>query len=189
MLATLEDTAPRYGAVYLVCVGLFCFIPILYVWLMNNQAGESVRYVIRFAPFPPHHLSHFCTLRSQSLFRPPASGLRPLSSQKRGLGLSILGTVGQCGPLLGTRLFPAQEQPYYVRSMAVSAGLKFGAALIAFCTSAYFYWVNRTRDQEQARRGCGPGSWGGNWGRGGRSTWRRMQNGRWLSAQDRKRSE
>ena len=36
-----------------------------------------------------------------------------MSESKKGLGLVIFATIGQCGPLLGTHLFPAKDQPYY----------------------------------------------------------------------------
>ncbi|TAQ83266.1 hypothetical protein B7494_g8409 [Chlorociboria aeruginascens] len=35
------------------------------------------------------------------------------SDTKRGMGIVMLNTIGQCGPLLGTRLYPGGEQPYY----------------------------------------------------------------------------
>ncbi len=46
-----------------------------------------------------------------------------MSESKKGLGLVIFATIGQCGPLLGTHLFPSKDQPYYVKGTATSAGL------------------------------------------------------------------
>ena len=36
------------------------------------------------------------------------------SDTRRGMGIVILNVVGQCGPLLGTRVFPSRKGPRYV---------------------------------------------------------------------------
>ncbi len=43
------------------------------------------------------------------------------SDSKRGAGITLLNIIGQCGPLLGTRMFPARDAPYYVTGMSVCA--------------------------------------------------------------------
>ncbi|EPE28238.1 MFS general substrate transporter [Glarea lozoyensis ATCC 20868] len=43
------------------------------------------------------------------------------SSSGRGVGFAILQVIGQCGPLVGTRLYPDEEAPYYVKGMGVCA--------------------------------------------------------------------
>lgn len=110
MLATLKSTAARYTGIWLIINGLFPFIPILYMWLMDNQASES----------------------------------------KKGLGLVIFATIGQCGPLLGTHLFPASEKPYYVKGTATSAGLLLFGVIVAVGLSFRFWSINRNRDQRDA---------------------------------------
>lgn len=107
MLACLRSTAARYVGVWLIVNGLFAFIPILYMWLMANQASES----------------------------------------KKGLGLVIFATIGQCGPLLGTHLFPASQKPYYVKGTAVSAALLLFGVLVSATLSYCFWHINRTRDK------------------------------------------
>ncbi|KAK4453994.1 major facilitator superfamily domain-containing protein [Podospora aff. communis PSN243] len=54
---------------------------------------------------------------------------------KRGVAIAMLNIIGQCGPLLGTRMFPAGEGPYYVKGMAVCAGFMFFNAFLAVCLS------------------------------------------------------
>ncbi|MCJ1252106.1 hypothetical protein MMC30_009344 [Trapelia coarctata] len=44
------------------------------------------------------------------------------SDSKKGTGLATLNIIGQFGPLLGTRLYPDSDKPYYVRGMSVCAG-------------------------------------------------------------------
>lgn len=112
MLATLRSTAARYVAIWLVVNGLFPFIPILYMWLMDNQASES----------------------------------------KKGLGLVIFATIGQCGPMLGTHLFPAQEKPYYVKGTAVSAALLLFGVIVSAAASFRFWSINRRRDMNDTLR-------------------------------------
>ena len=43
------------------------------------------------------------------------------SNAKKGTGMTILNLLGQCGPLIGTRLYPDSDKPYYVKGMSVCA--------------------------------------------------------------------
>lgn len=62
------------------------------------------------------------------------------SASKRGAGLVIFGMVGQCGPILGARLFPKSDGPLYSRGMWVCAGILFSVALIALVLSMSLRW-------------------------------------------------
>jgi MFS family permease len=53
------------------------------------------------------------------------------SDSKKGASLSILQFFGQCGPLLGTRMFPENDGPLYIKGMAVCSGFM---ALVAVLT-------------------------------------------------------
>ncbi|CAG8978805.1 hypothetical protein HYALB_00012639, partial [Hymenoscyphus albidus] len=44
------------------------------------------------------------------------------SESGRGVGFAVLQVIGQCGPLVGVRLYPKAEAPFYVRGMGVCAG-------------------------------------------------------------------
>lgn len=44
-----------------------------------------------------------------------------VANEGKGASVAILNVIGQCGPLLGTRLYPAEDGPWYVRGMAVCA--------------------------------------------------------------------
>jgi MFS family permease len=66
---------------------------------------------------------------------------------KRGVSLVIFGTIGQCSPLLGTRLFPDSEKPYYRKGMYVSAGLLVAGFVIEALAIAYFYSINHAKDK------------------------------------------
>ncbi|MCJ1403690.1 hypothetical protein MMC11_006913 [Xylographa trunciseda] len=47
------------------------------------------------------------------------------SDSKKGTGMVMLNIIGQLGPLLGTRLYPDSDRPYYVKGMSVCAGFMF----------------------------------------------------------------
>lgn len=72
------------------------------------------------------------------------------SDTKRGAGITIMNIIGQCGPLLGTRVFPAAEEPYYIKGMAVCAVFMFFNALLALGLRTYFKVMNDRWDREQA---------------------------------------
>lgn len=108
MLALIEDNGVRYGAVWLVVISLFSFIPLAYSWLIANSLGES----------------------------------------KKGLALVMFGTIGQCGPVLGTRLFPEAEGPYYKEGMAISAGMLLLGTLITIVTLSVLFYINHKKDSQ-----------------------------------------
>jgi len=68
------------------------------------------------------------------------------SDTKRGTGITILNIVGQCGPLLGTRVFPGNQAPYYKVGMSVCAGFMFFNALLALLLRTLLSWENRKLD-------------------------------------------
>lgn len=49
----------------------------------------------------------------------------------QGAGFAVLQIIGQFGPLVGTRLYPEEEAPYYVRGMAICSGAMVGVAVLA----------------------------------------------------------
>ncbi|KAL3443594.1 major facilitator superfamily domain-containing protein [Aspergillus insuetus] len=70
------------------------------------------------------------------------------SASKRGAGLIIFGMVGQTGSIAGSRFFPKEEGPYYVKGMAISAGLLFFAAILAQTLRFLMSRENKRRDRE-----------------------------------------
>ncbi|KAK0550447.1 hypothetical protein OC846_003644 [Tilletia horrida] len=107
VLGTSTSDHARYGACFMVAIGLFSFITLVLYWLLSNQTGKS----------------------------------------KRGVALSILGTVGQGGTLLGTRLFPAKEGPRYQKGFFVCGSLLFFAVALIFVTLSVMFLSNRRRER------------------------------------------
>jgi hypothetical protein len=59
------------------------------------------------------------------------------SESKQGAGFAMLQLVGQCGPLVGTRLYPDVDAPYYTRGMAGCAGAMVVVAALAVILRLY----------------------------------------------------
>ena len=70
------------------------------------------------------------------------------SDTRRGAGILLLNLIGQCGPLLGTNIFPADEGPRYVKGMAISAAFTFFTGFLALGLRTLLRWENRRLDKE-----------------------------------------
>ena len=67
------------------------------------------------------------------------------SDSKRGTGVVMLNLLGQLGPLVGTRLYPDSDKPYYVKGMAVCSVFMFIVALLA-------WWLRRLLVRENEKQ-------------------------------------
>lgn len=65
------------------------------------------------------------------------------SDTKRGTGIAILNIIGQCGPLLGTRLYPATASPYYRSGMWTCAAFMIFNAFLAITLRTLLVWENK----------------------------------------------
>ncbi len=78
------------------------------------------------------------------------------SDSKRGAGIALLNIVGQCGPILGTRVFPAHDAPYYTMGMGICAGFMFFNAILTLTLRTYLSWENkRFEKNDEAMRQAG----------------------------------
>nr|CAF06076.1 related to nicotinamide mononucleotide permease [Neurospora crassa] len=73
----------------------------------------------------------------------------------KGMGFALMQVLGQCGPLVGTRLYPAKEGPFWKRGMGVCAGAMVGVAFLAVLLRAYLARKNRKLEEETAYEGVG----------------------------------
>ena len=53
------------------------------------------------------------------------------SDEGKGTGMAVLNVIGQMGPLVGTRLYPDDEGPYYTRGMGVCAASMGSVAVLS----------------------------------------------------------
>ncbi|GAB0134199.1 hypothetical protein EsDP_00002580 [Epichloe bromicola] len=69
------------------------------------------------------------------------------SPARQGAGFAILQFVGQCGPLVGTRLYPEGDAPYYARGMTACAAAMLTVAALALALRTYLRRRNGTMDE------------------------------------------
>ena len=79
------------------------------------------------------------------------------SDTRRGAGLVLINLVGQCGPILGTRLYPATQAPRYVEGMSICAAFMFFTTLLALGLRTYLVWENGKLDQKYGARALAEG--------------------------------
>ncbi|PYH90345.1 MFS general substrate transporter [Aspergillus ellipticus CBS 707.79] len=69
------------------------------------------------------------------------------SDSRRGMGIVILNIIGQCGPFLGTNVFPSSDGPRYIRGQSICAAFMFFTVILALCLRALLAWENRRLDE------------------------------------------
>jgi MFS family permease len=77
------------------------------------------------------------------------------TDSKKGTGVALLQYFGQCGPLLGTRLYPESDGPLYLKGMAVCAGFMTLVAILAWVLRVVLIRENGRRRLENAARAEG----------------------------------
>ncbi|KAG0649405.1 putative transporter [Hyphodiscus hymeniophilus] len=72
------------------------------------------------------------------------------TDSKRGAAFILMNFVGQCGPLLGTHIFPLSEAPHYHKGFYIS----FGACTIAACLAfVQIGWLKHLNNRLDAKYG------------------------------------
>ena len=71
------------------------------------------------------------------------------SASRRGTGVVMLNVLGQMGPLIGTRLYPDSDKPFYVRGMSICAGFMFLVFILAIALRAVLVRQNRKTEEAQ----------------------------------------
>lgn len=66
-----------------------------------------------------------------------------VEKEGKGASIAILNIVGQCGPLLGTRLYPESDGPWYIRGMATCSFFMVVVAILAFALRVLLQRANR----------------------------------------------
>lgn len=65
------------------------------------------------------------------------------SESGKGTGMVMLNTIGQCGPLIGTRLYPESNAPYYENGMIICSISMFIVALLAILLRRHLALLNQ----------------------------------------------
>ncbi|KAH6895293.1 major facilitator superfamily domain-containing protein [Thelonectria olida] len=74
------------------------------------------------------------------------------SESRQGGGFALLQLIGQCGPLIGTRLYPDRDAPYYAPGMSTCAIAMLSVAFLALILRFYLRYLNRRLDQTESER-------------------------------------
>lgn len=164
-------TAPPYFLSFLVCIGstfladrlrqrglIIAVLSIIggigYILLATVQI-VAVRYLGVF-------------LAAAGVF-PAISNILPwvtnnqATDTKRGVSIAMLNIIGQCGPILGTRIFPTGDKPYYVKGMSICAGFMFFNAALSILLRQYLAGKNKQFElaEQQASAASANGEIGG----------------------------
>ncbi|KAI9926935.1 hypothetical protein ASPWEDRAFT_121168 [Aspergillus wentii DTO 134E9] len=70
------------------------------------------------------------------------------SDSRRGMSVVILNIVGQCGPFLGTSIFPSSESPRYIKGQSICAAFMFFTTLLALALRTLLVWENKRLDKK-----------------------------------------
>lgn len=74
------------------------------------------------------------------------------------MSIVILNLVGQCGPFLGTNIFPDSDAPRYVKGQSICAAFMFFTTLLALGLRTMLVWENRKLDKKYGSTGVGDGA-------------------------------
>ena len=144
VLATVTTVGVRYFAVYLAAAGVFSTIPNILAWTLSTSTKPlSPSFSLPLSPQGPDVNANWNLLDNQG------------SDTGRGTGLVIINVIGQCGPILGTRLYPAAQGPRYIKGMSVCAAFMFFAVAMAFALRMLLVWENRNLDRKYNNSGEG----------------------------------
>jgi MFS family permease len=69
------------------------------------------------------------------------------SDTKRSTAYVLLNVIGQCGPVIGTRIFPSSDGPYYKKGFYVSFGFQCAVAVLALVLRTYLARKNKMLDE------------------------------------------
>jgi MFS family permease len=75
------------------------------------------------------------------------------TDSKRGSGMALLNIIGQCGPLLGTRIYPKSEGPYYRKGFIICAAFMFFNGFLALVLRTLLQKQNKKLEEEERRVG------------------------------------
>ncbi|OHW90457.1 major facilitator superfamily transporter [Colletotrichum incanum] len=68
------------------------------------------------------------------------------SESRQGGGFALMQIIGQCGPLVGTRLYPDRDAPFYAPGMQACACAMLAVAALTLFLRFYLGYLNRKMD-------------------------------------------
>lgn len=71
------------------------------------------------------------------------------TDEGKGMGVTVINIIGQCGPLLGTRLYPDSDGPEYIHGSQICALFMLLIIVLAMVLRLILQWQNRKRDVKE----------------------------------------
>ncbi|OJD14335.1 hypothetical protein AJ78_05300 [Emergomyces pasteurianus Ep9510] len=130
LTASLSDRQ-RTRSPYLIAHALVssaAYITIALAGHFRTHLSSTLLILIRYIAIYPATAGFFSSITiiiTWTMDNQPAK-------EGKGTGMAILNIIGQCGPLVGTRLYPQTDGPWYVKGMAVCALFMLLVAVLAF---------------------------------------------------------
>jgi hypothetical protein len=132
LCATCTSVGVRYFGVFLAACGVFPSIANILPWVLSESSC----------------LNFFVSIFLLISSAPDNQG----SDTRRGGGIVMLNIIGQCGPFLGTNVFPDAEAPRYVKGMSICAAFMFFTALLALSLRVLLIFENRALEKKYGPR-------------------------------------
>ena len=145
---------------------LLCFFMILILTYLSDRlnlrgpftggvaAVASVGFILQ-ATVTNGAVRYFATFLSVQIFCAVALTLAwtaniHATESKRAGAYAMLATLGQCGPLLGTNVFPASEGPFYHKGMWISASFCAFVTVLSAALSTILILENKKLARAEA---------------------------------------
>lgn len=77
------------------------------------------------------------------------------SESRQGGGFALMQMIGQCGPLVGTRLYPDRDAPFYAPGMRTCAFAMLAVSLLALLLRLRLGYLNRKAEADAASADVG----------------------------------
>ncbi|GAQ06210.1 hypothetical protein ALT_3531 [Aspergillus lentulus] len=137
----------RTRSPYLIAHALissFAYLAIAATGYYHTHLSTGLQTFIRYACVYPATSGFFSAI---TLIITWTMDNRP-AKEGKGASMAILNLIGQCGPLLGTRLYPRSEGPWYVRGMATCSFFMVVVAVLAFVLRVMLQRGDRVADRK-----------------------------------------
>ena len=113
----------------------------------QNGGGEGFLNMVRYLAVYPAAAGFFCVVVLAIAWNVNNSRGR----NHKGAGFALMQGIGQMGPLIGTRLYPKEDGPWFTAGMGICAAAMFGVAGLALGLRAYLARANGRADRNDAR--------------------------------------
>lgn len=108
----------------------------------GGSGGKGVLNMARYLAIYPAAAGFFCVVVLTIAWNVNNSRGRA----HKGAGFALMQAIGQTGPLIGTRLYPKGDGPWFTGGMGICAAAMFGVAGLALGLRAHLARANRRAD-------------------------------------------